>query len=92
MAEYLDCVLLTLALLVNIIMIGICAIFYFCWSKVFWRKKRLFATPEKMEIQKTKDQPSLLKKDLEAAQFENHYLSTHNYLGSGTSEPYYVIP
>ena len=85
MAEYLDCVLLTLALLVNFIMIGICAIFYLCWSKVFWREKHSFPTPEK-----TKYQPSLLKKDLEAAQFEHCYLPTHNSLGSGTSGPYYV--
>ena len=91
MAEYLDVVLLTLALLVNLTMIGICAIFYFCWSKVFWREKRIFPITEKMNIEKTNDQPSLLKKDLEAAQFENHYLSTQNYLGSGTSGPYYVI-
>ena len=92
MTEYLDWVLLTLALVINFSMIGICAIFYFCWSKVFWREKRFFSTPEKMDIEKTKDQPSLLKKDLEAAQFENHYLSSQNYLGSGTSGPYYVIP
>ena len=90
MTEYLNWVLLTLALLVNFSMIGICAIFYFCWSKVFWREKRIFPITEKMNIEKTKDQPPLLKKDLEAAQFENHYLSTQNSLGSGTSGPYYV--
>ena len=68
MAEYLDVVLLTLALLVNFTIIGIGAIFYFCWSKLFWREKRIFPTSEKMDIEKTKDQPPLLKKDLEAAQ------------------------
>ena len=91
MAEYLDVVLLTLALLVNFTIIGIGAIFYFCWSKVFWREKRIFPTSEKIDIEKTKDQPPLLKKDVEAAQFENYYLSSKNSLGSGTSGPYYVI-
>ena len=97
MTEYLYWVLLT-ALLVNFSMIGICGIFYFCWSKVFWREKRIFPgnnrnpITEKMNIEKTKDQPSLLKKDLEAAQFEDYYLSSQNSLGSGTSGPYYVIP
>ena len=52
MAEYLDWVLLTLALVVNFTMIGICAIFYFCWSKVFWREKRGYPTPEKTDIEK----------------------------------------
>ena len=82
MAEYLDWVLLSLALVVNFTMIGICAIFYFCWSKVFWREKRSFATPEKTDIEKTKYQPSLLKKDLEAAQFE---------VRNSTSGPYYIV-
>ena len=91
MAEYLDWVLLGLALVVNFVMIGICAIFYFCWSKLFWREKRIFPTSEQMDIEKTKNQPPLLKKDLEAAQFENYYLSSQNSLGSGTSGPYYVI-
>ena len=91
MAEYFDWIVLTLSLLVNFTMIGICAIFYFCWSKLFWREKRIFPTSEKMDIEKTKDQPPLLKKDLEAAQFENYYLSSQNSLGSGTSGPYYVI-
>ena len=90
MAEYLDVVLLTLALLVNFTIIGIGAIFYFCWSKVFWREKRIFPITKKMNIEKTKDQPPLLKKDLEAAQFEDYYLSSQNSLGSGTSGPYYV--
>ena len=81
MAEYLDWVLLSLALVVNFTMIGICAIFYFCWSKVFWREKRSFATPEKTDIEKTKYQPSLLKKDLEAAQYEVY----------STSGPYYIV-
>ena len=71
MAEW---VLLGLALVVNFTMIGICAIFYFCWSKVFWREKRNFATPEKKDIEKTKYQPSLLKIDLEAAQFQKDFL------------------
>ena len=52
MAEYLEWVLLTLALVVNFTMIGICAIFYFCWSKVFWREKRGYPTPEKTDIEK----------------------------------------
>ena len=91
MAEYLDVVLLTLALLVNFTIIGIGAIFYFCWSKVFWREKRIFPITEKMNVEKTKDQPPLLKKDVEAAQFEDYYLSSQNSLGSGTSGPYYVI-
>ena len=91
MAEYLDVVLLTLALLVNFTIIGIGAIFYFCWSKVFWREKRIFPITEKMNVEKTKDQPPLLKKDVEAVQFEDYYLSSQNSLGSGTSGPYYVI-
>ena len=74
MAEYLDVVLLTLALLVNLTMIGICAIFYFCWSKVFWREKRRIIPLEKTDIAKTKYQPSLLKIDLEAAQFRKDFL------------------
>ena len=91
MAEYFDWIVLTLSLLVNFTMIGICVILYFCWSKIFWREKRIFPTSEKMDIEKTIDQPPLLKKDLEAAQFENYYLSSQNSLGSGTSGPYYVI-
>ena len=74
MAEYLDWVLLSLALVVNFAMIGICAFFYFCWSKVFWREKRSSAKPEKTDIEKTKYQPSLLKIDLEAAQFQKDFL------------------
>ena len=74
MAEYLDWVLLGLALVVNFVMIGICAIFYFCWSKVFWIEKRNFSTHEKKDIEKTKYQPSLLKIDLEAAQFQKDFL------------------
>ena len=52
MAEYLDWVLLTLALIVNFTMIGICAIFYFCWPAIFWRKKRGYPIPEKTDIEK----------------------------------------
>ena len=74
MAEYLDWVLLSLALVVNFAMVGICAFFYFCWSKVFWREKRSSAKPEKTDIEKTKYQPSLLKIDLEAAQFQKDFL------------------
>ena len=77
MTEYLDVVLFTFALLVNFTMIGICAIFYFCWAKVFWREKCSFATPEKTDIKKPKYQPSLLKKDLESA-----HLSRPNYVFS----------
>ena len=74
MAEYLDWALLSLALVVNFAMIGICAFFYFCWSKIFWREKRNFAIAEKKDIEKTKYQPSLLKIDLEAAQFQKDFL------------------
>ena len=74
MTEYLDWVLLSLALVVNFAMIGICAIFYFCWSKVFWREKRRIVPLEKTDIVKTKYQPSLLKIDLEAAQFQKDFL------------------
>ena len=63
MTEYLDwqlvnfgVIFVTIALLLNLLMAGMCALFYFCWSKVFWNNE-----------EKTKCQPLLLKKDIEAA-------------------------
>ena len=53
MAEYLDWILLTFALFVNFTTIGTCVIFYFCWSKLFGRKKRCHPTSEEMDIEKT---------------------------------------
>ena len=75
MAAYLDGSLIgglfTLALFVNIIMIVICSLFYFCWAKIFW--KETSCCPSK---QKEKSQPSLLKKNLEAS---HHPKYVHSY-------------
>ena len=64
MTEYLDwqlvnfgVIFVTIALLLNLLVAGMCALFYFCLSKILWNHE-----------EKTKCQPLLLKKDLEAAQ------------------------
>ena len=66
--------LFTLALFFNLIMIGIYSLFFFCWSKLFWKEASCCPSS------KTRCQPSLIKKDLEASYHPKFVLSYPEYL------------
>ena len=57
-------IFLTIALFLHLMMAGIYALFYLCCSKEFWNEEKTIGCSS----EKTKCQPLLLKKDLEAAQ------------------------